>query len=76
MISTYLLEYAVLALASIGLLAVVFEIAVKDSSLFQQIATDVRRMAEPTRLPAARRFGSDILPYGASANTNELKKAA
>jgi hypothetical protein len=33
-------------------------------------------MAEPTRLPAARRFGSDILPYGASANTNELKKAA
>jgi hypothetical protein len=76
MISAYLLEYAVLTLASIGLLAVVFEIAVKDSSLFQQIATDVRRMAEPTRLPAARRFGSDILPYGASANTNELKKAA
>jgi hypothetical protein len=39
MISAYLLEYAVLTLASIGLLAVVFEIAVKDSSLFQQIAT-------------------------------------
>jgi hypothetical protein len=76
MISANFLEYAVLALALIGLLAVVVEIAVKDSSLFQQIASDVRRMAEPTRLPAARHFGSDSLPYRASANTNDLKRAA
>ncbi|WP_046862913.1 hypothetical protein [Microvirga massiliensis] len=76
MISAYFFEYAMLALAVAGLAGVVYEIALKDRSLFGEIVSDVQRMAEPTRLPAPRQFTAQTLSLGESANSNELKKAA
>ena len=76
MISAYFLEYAVLGFMLIGFAAIVCEIAVKDSSLFGQIARDVRRMAEPARLPAARSFTAREISFGELANSNEIRKAA
>ena len=76
MISASILEFAALALALTGLAAVIGEIALKDRTLFRQIASDVRTMAEPTRLPAPRRIVPQVFSLGQSANSNELRKAA
>ena len=76
MISAYFFEYAMLALAVAGLAGVIYEIALKDRSLFGEIVSDVQRMAEPTRLPAPRQFTAQTLSLGESPNSNELKKAA
>ena len=58
------------------LAGVVYEIALKDRSLFGEIVRDVQRMAEPARLPAPRQFTAQTLSLGESANSNEFKKAA
>jgi hypothetical protein len=76
MISAHILEFVALALALTGLAAVIGEIALKDRSLFGRIARDVRAMAEPTRLPAPRRIVREVFSLGASANSNDLRKAA
>jgi hypothetical protein len=76
MISATFLEFFALALALTGLAAVISEIALKDRTLFGEIARDVRAMAEPTRLPAPRRIVLEVFSIGQSANSNDLRKAA
>ncbi len=76
MISANAVEFVALALALTGLVAVVWEIAVKDARLFREIATDVRRMAEPTVRPAAKVTAQAPLSLGEPANNNGLRKAA
>ena len=76
MISLNVVEIVVLALAVTGLVAVIWEIAVKDARLFREIATDVRRMAEPSVRPTATYSARTPLSLGEPANTNGLRKAA
>jgi len=76
MISATFLEFFALALALTGLAAVISEIALKDRTLFGEIARDVRAMAEPMRLPAPRRIVLEVFSIGQSANSNDLRKAA
>ncbi len=76
MISAYFLEFGALALALTGLIAVVWEIAAKDSRLFREIATDVQAMAEPRKTVIAQPFTSAPVELGDYANNNGLQKAA
>ncbi|HEX2553526.1 MAG TPA: hypothetical protein VHL98_07485, partial [Microvirga sp.] len=76
MISPTFLEHFALVAALAGLAAVIWEIAVKDASLFGAIVTDVRGMAEPTVPAAPRGFAPASVTLGAAANSNGLRKAA
>jgi hypothetical protein len=75
MIAAHALELVALALALTGLLAVIAEILVKDPSLLLRMATDLRGMAEPMPSSSLRPQDNSFRP-GASANSNEHKKAA
>lgn len=76
MISPAFIEYAALALALLGLAAVIWEIAVKDARLFGEIATDLRKMAQPAPRTVPAVFTPSAPTFGTPANSNGLRKAA
>jgi hypothetical protein len=76
MISANILEFAALAVALLGLAAVVWEIWSKDSSLFGAIASDVRAMAEPVPPTPFVGFTPASVDLSEHANSNADRKAA
>jgi hypothetical protein len=76
MISAHFIEFAALAAFLTGLAVVVWEIWAKDASLFRQIATDVRAMAEPKPVASYQGFTPAAPDFQEPANSNGVKLAA